>query len=198
MRNYLIRLLPWVGDAQPSRVSWPARSTLTPGTGSGSRPTVQDSPWSSAFPPGPPRLSPPPWAEVCVLFAASLSRRCHNSSALATVPAMFSPFIGTMPMSDFPTACTSGLRPQAFPDQPDPTVGRCWDLPVLVHRVSTHAQGLRLRGTGMCLALSPRTVLPSPSGNKVGVPEWLISELNSLACVFPCQRFADALRSTRA
>ena len=60
------------------------------------------------------------------------------------------------------------------------------------NKVSTHAHVLRLRGTNARLALSPRTVWPSPLVNKVGVPELLISELNSLACVFPCQRFADA------
>ena len=51
------------------------------------------------------------------------------------------------------------------PDRLRITSGRSWDIPVSVQRVCIHALGLRLRRSVSPLALSRRTVLPSPSGN---------------------------------
>jgi hypothetical protein len=50
--------------------------------------------------------------------------------------------------------------------------GHRWGLPVLAPGVSTHAQGLRLRGFPGQLALPLPQVLPSPDIDKVGMPEW--------------------------
>ncbi len=81
----------------------------------------------------------------------------------------------------------SGLRPLAFPDltQAWDMLGRPRDLPVSVQRTCVHALVLRLRGFGPSLALSRRTVWPSPPQYKVGNPNWVISELNSPACTPP-------------
>src|SRR6516165_6171817 len=65
------------------------------------------------------------------------------------------------------------------------TSGYPWDLPFLVRRVSTHAQGLRLRGVGGWLALAPSAMLPSPSPYGVGTPVKVISELNGWPACAP-------------
>jgi len=72
---------------------------------------------------------------------------CPPTSPL---PALFGTFSGTTPMSDFPAACMSGLRPRAFPDRPHGPrpLGNCWDLPVLEHRVSAHARVFDSVGSG--------------------------------------------------
>src|SRR3979490_2647440 len=70
--------------------------------------------------------------------------------------------------------------------------GRPWGLPVLAHGASTHAQGLRLRGAGMPLALrDPRCSLPpvrTRSARRSGDfgAQWL-------ACVVPCPRLTHCL-----
>ena len=46
--------------------------------------------------------------------------------------------------------------------------------------------------------ITPPAMLPSASVNSVGTPELLISRLNSPACTYPCQRFADALTNADA
>jgi hypothetical protein len=61
-----------------------------------------------------------------------------------------------------------------------------------------HAQVLRPRGVPRQLAITLPTMLPSASLNDVGTPKPLISQLNSLACTYPCQRFADALTNANA
>jgi hypothetical protein len=97
-----------------------------------------------------------------------------GASAAVSASALFDPFFGTMPLSDFSIAYISGLRPQAFPVRSDssfPTRGY-GDLLVLEHRVSTHAQGLRLRGTcGGLAGYRPPPVLHSPSDHWVGIPD---------------------------
>src|SRR5437870_3170831 len=45
-------------------------------------------------------------------------------------------------------------------------------LPVLAHGVSTHAQGLRLRGAEGQLALVATFMWPSPCQERVGTPKW--------------------------
>lgn len=54
-----------------------------------------------------------------------------------------------------------------------------------MQRTCVHALVPRLRGFGQSLALSRRTVWPSPPQYKVGNPKWVISELNSPACTPP-------------
>ena len=58
MRNYLIRLLPWVCDAKLSllHVFCRVRSMLSPVSAYSSQSSLQNSPWSLAFPPAPPPL----------------------------------------------------------------------------------------------------------------------------------------------
>ena len=56
---------------------------------------------------------------------------------------------------------------------------------------------LRLRGSAGALAIARSSMLPSPSDNKVGNPDEVISELNSPACQYPCQRFAARLTTGR-
>ncbi len=70
---------------------------------------------------------------------------------------------------------TSGLRPQVFPDRPTDTSthGYHWDIPVLEHKVSSHAQVPWLRRAGIQFtALHCYPVLPSPSVHKIGTPEF--------------------------
>jgi hypothetical protein len=61
-----------------------------------------------------------------------------------------------------------------------------------------HAQVLRPRRVRQQLAIALLAVLPSVSLNDVGTPNTLISRLNSPACTYPCQRFADALTNANA
>jgi hypothetical protein len=46
--------------------------------------------------------------------------------------------------------------------------------------------------------ITPPAMLPSGLVNGVGTPNSLISRLNSLACTYPYQRFADALTNVDA
>jgi hypothetical protein len=100
----------------------PAHSTLLPGSVSGSRATVQSSPWSPAFPPAPPQtVTDPCSAHSWVL------RQCQTSQQRTH----------------------RDYDHRSSPIAPGPTaIGDCWDLPVLVHGASTRAQGLRLRRVG--------------------------------------------------
>jgi len=45
--------------------------------------------------------------------------------------------------------------------------------------------------------IAPPAMLPSDLFDGVGTPVSLISRLNSLACTYPCQRFADTLTDAR-
>jgi hypothetical protein len=46
--------------------------------------------------------------------------------------------------------------------------------------------------------IAPQTVLPSANSKSVGTPDLPISQLNSLACACPCQRFAYVLTNADA
>ena len=46
--------------------------------------------------------------------------------------------------------------------------------------------------------IAPCPVLPSANSKGVGTPDSPISRLNSPACTYPCQRFADALANADA
>ena len=117
-----------------------------------------------------------------------------TTSATASA-ALFAGFAGTTCPSDFPSSCISGVPPQRSLSGPphDQRDGRAWDLPVLAHKDSVHAQVLRPRGVRRRLAITPPTMWPSACGDGVGTPIDLISRLNSPACTYPYQRFADAL-----
>jgi len=88
----------------------------------------------------------------------------------------------------------SGLRPRAFPDRPQgqrPT-GSHWGLPVLAHRASAHAQGLRLRGAGPPLACIAAARMAFPTLQRGRRPGGVISELNG----WPVRTPADASPAT--
>ena len=118
------------------------------------------------------------------------------------IPALFPAFTGTTPMSDFPTACMSGVRPQAFPDRSDdglratPTdaagISRfsCRERPRM-HRVLDSA------GPMTRLALTPPIVLPSLPGHEVGTPKRVISELNTWPALSPVNAYRRSLRTDR-
>ena len=61
-----------------------------------------------------------------------------------------------------------------------------------------HAQVLRPRGVRRQLAIARPTMWPSANYNGVGTHEALISRLNSPACTYPCQHFANTLTSANA
>ena len=46
--------------------------------------------------------------------------------------------------------------------------------------------------------IAPPAMLPSDLFNGVGTPASLISRLNSLACTYPCERFASVLTNVDA
>jgi len=61
-----------------------------------------------------------------------------------------------------------------------------------MHRFSDRA------GSTSDSRIAPPVMLPSALLNNVGTPISLISRLNSPACTYPCQRFADALTDANA
>ncbi len=176
----------------------PAHSARGPGSVSGPRAAGQSSPRSSAFPPVP----PPPGGDD---YAVGSRRR-------VTVPTLS--VVGRVPSSAVPAdlaapgvvrhvrryyadvrlpsrvhvgiAATGLPRPSLGPI----ARGSRWGLPVLAHRASAHAQGLRLRGAGPPLApgAAARVAFPIPErGRRPSVfdfgAQWL-------ACAYPCPRFA--------
>jgi len=66
----------------------------------------------------------------------------------AGIPALFDGFAGTTGLSDFPRSFISGVTPwrSLSGPPPDHSDGQAWDLPVLAHGGSEHAQVLRPRG----------------------------------------------------
>ena len=138
VKNYLIRLFPWVprsGCNIPTSRSRVRRCVADSGTVSG----ATKSP--AAFPLGAPLPS---------------------TDSAAGVPVLFVRFAGTMGPSDFPRASMPAVPSEAFsgrsnlPEQ----VGNSWDLPVLATGVSTPAQGLRLRRAATRLAMNRRAADP--------------------------------------
>jgi len=92
LRNYLIRLLPWIGRTGV----WACRILFT----------AFDQPGLALCPIG------GVWRRV---FSLARPLPSTSSAPDAAAPALFGSFLGTMGLSDFPAAYTSGLRPQAFP-----------------------------------------------------------------------------------
>ena len=107
-----------------------------------------------------------------------------------------------MPVSDFPPAFASGLRPQAFPDRPADGLRRrpagtdgisrfsCMERPRM-RRVSDSA------GPMTRLAMAPPTVLPSRPQYAVGIPEGVITELNGWPACSPVNACGVPLRARR-
>ncbi len=132
VKNYLIRLLPWVQRSRyniSTSRSRARRYLANPGTVSGARTCL------AAFPLGDPLSS---------------------TDSAAGVPVLFIRFAGTMGPSDFPRACTPAVPPEAFSGRSNLPwhLGNSWDLPVLALGMSAHAQVLRLRRVRRCLAKS--------------------------------------------
>ena len=196
VRNYLIRLLPRVADVEPHRgirvplcrCTYPVQSTRhggparCPVRGRLSRVPLGHRPFLPCLrrrvgrtrsPGAGGGLPSPPFR----LRSGFTFPPCPRATPL---PALFGTFPGTMPMSDFPAACASGLQPQAFPDrppdhQPEGTTGisrfSCIEFPRM-HRVFDSV------GPDCHWRLARRPVWPSRRVNTVGTPERLITELN--------------------
>ena len=100
--------------------------------------------------------------------------------------------------SDFPWPYIAGVRPPAFPTRSTvPSVREePRDIPVPVRGVSVHAEGLRPRWARVGLAITSRPVLSSAASNGVGVPETLISRLNTSPARAPVNASASSLRPT--
>ena len=136
------------------------RSTCWSGAASGARPTATCFPQSVAFPP-----PPPPTGDARLCSAASWY--------YATVR--------------LPTGVHAGrtVTDLLRPTRRTICGGYLWDLPVPVQGVSTHAQGLRPRGSMYGLPMTPSTMLPSASVNGVGTPDFIISRLDGWPACAP-------------
>ncbi len=103
-----------------------------------------------------------------------------TDSATAFTPALFARFTGTMGPSDSLEPYMTGYGKRL----PRPSLaghnrqGRLQGLPVLVHGVSTHAQGLRLRGVQERLALHVAHDIAFPTSGQGRHAEVMISEFN--------------------
>jgi hypothetical protein len=97
------------------------------------------------------------------------------STASAASPwALFGGFAGTTGPSDFARSFISGLRPRpslSGPPSHHQWADESWDLPVLAHGDSAHAQVLRPRGVRRRLAKTPPAMLPSAYRESVGTPD---------------------------
>ena len=178
VRNYLIRLLPWIGRTGVSacRILFAAF----------------DQPGLALCPIG------GFWRRV---FSLARPLPSASSAPDAAAPGLFGSFLGTMGLSDFPAACMSGLWPQALPDRPvdglRPAAGATgisrfsgMELPRML-RVSDSA------GRMSRLALAPRILLPSLPPYEVGAPEGVISELNGWPACSPVNAYDAPLRTRR-
>jgi len=89
--------------------------------------------------------------------------------------------------------CVKNLR--CPPESLNETLSPMRDLPIPVQRVSTHAQGLRLRGTFARLATSAMLGVAFRARYSVGVPDWLISQLNGWPVCAPVNASPASLRT---
>ena len=209
LRNYLIRLLPRVHTASRS-LTYPGQSTqrfrpvLRPARGRlpriplGHRPSLQP----VRGRPGRAARSNTGGGLPAPLFRLRGGVTVPPYPDASHAAPLFPAFTGTMPMSDFPPAYASGLRPQAFPDRPTDGLRRRWagadgisrfscmELPRM-RRVSDSA------GPMSRLALTPRIVSPSLPPYEVGAPEGVISELNGWPACSPVNAYNVPLRTRR-
>jgi len=103
-----------------------------------------------------------------------------TDSAAAIGPALFARFLGTMEPSDSLETYMFGVRPKGLPEPARAVFrrGRFQGLPVSVRGVSTHAQGLRLRGVPERLAKIVAHGVAFPLSEQGRHAEKMISELN--------------------
>src|SRR3989442_7343661 len=124
----------------------------------------------------------------------SLVSGLPSTTSAGGIPLLFGCFVSTVPLYDSPPSCIEDLWLIAFSSRPAHCPrGRLRGLPVLAHRVSLHAWGLRLRGAAPCSRYRKRALLPSVPSDAVGSPHYLISELNTQPTVTPVQRFKCSL-----
>ena len=200
----------WVDPLSRPDVSWPVHSTLTAGSVSDAKAAGQNSPWSPAFPPAGPQPDGPrrtPDHRRRVSSPALSIARWEHSSAIADhvarpglVPGVHRYYAGIrLPGSVHVGLVATGLPrpPRHRPAiRPRPLNGGCWDLPVLVHGASTHAQGLRLRGADDVTRAIATHRVAFPSTIRGRRPEAGDFGAQYLACVFPCQRLRSVLADT--
>ena len=108
-----------------------------------------------------------------------------TDSAAAFRPALFARFFGTMRPSDSLETCMSDVRQCLLGPSPALRRGNFQGLPISVQRVSTHAQGLRLRGVHERLAISVVHDVAFPLSGQGRHTEDLISELNGWPACAP-------------
>ena len=160
VRNYLIRLLPRV-----SRV--------------GRRPLVRHACRCHAF-----RGTVSAASKTCASFPL-VGPLPSTDSAAASGPALFARFSGTMRPSDSLKTCMSAVRQRLRGPSRALRRGSFQGLPVSVQRVSTHAQGLRLRGVHGRLAIGVAHDVAFPTSEQGRHAETLISELNGWPACAP-------------
>ena len=180
-------------------VSWPVHATRSAGSEAGLRATVQNFPWSSAFPPASPRPDRPrrkPSPRRRVSSRALSIARWEHSSAIAglgthpdLVPRVHRYYADVrLPSSVHVGLAATGLPRPSRRRRAGRNAGYCWDLPVLVQGASTHAQGLRLRGADVAARASAAHPVAFPSTIRGRRPGGGDFGAQWLACVFPCQR----------
>src|SRR5215470_9523527 len=111
---------------------------------------------------------------------------------------LFDCFVGSMPQYDSPPSFMKDLPLIAFSSRPTVLLGgRRRGLPVLAHGVSLHAWGLRLRRTTAHsrFRAQPYCLLVR---RRHGLPETLISELDTQPTDTPVQRFENSLAAALA
>src|SRR5215831_18573678 len=132
----------------------------------------------------------------CCVF--SLARDLPSTTSAGVPSLLFGCFVGNMSQYDSPSSFMKDLPLIAFSSRPTLLLcGRRRGLPVLAHGVSLHAWGLRLRRTTAhsryraqpcCLLVRRRHGLPEP----------LISELDTQPTDTPVQRFESSLAAALA
>jgi hypothetical protein len=150
VKNYFIRLLPWVMTNRrwAARRTSASRTTRGSGSESGTRPAVGTFPLVDPLP--------------------------STDSAAANGPALFVCFVGTTRSSDSPAACMSAVRPLAFSDRPTPPMV-AWELlgSPGSRAWSFHAcPGSLTPRRPAAPRLTGPPVWPSPCQDKVGTPKW--------------------------
>ncbi len=108
-----------------------------------------------------------------------------TDSAAAFGPALFARFLGTMGPSDSLETCMSAVRQCLLGPSHTLRRGSFQGLPISVQRVSTHAQGLRLRGVHERLAIGVVHDVAFPLSEQGRHAERLISELNGWPACAP-------------
>ncbi len=108
-----------------------------------------------------------------------------TDSAAAFGPALFARFLGTMGPSDSLETCMSAVRQCLLGPSHTLRRGSFQGLPISVQRVSTHAQGLRLRDVHERLAIGVVHDVAFPLSEQGRHAERLISELNGWPACAP-------------